>query len=99
MVLYISGCADGSQAQDLKYTQGDFVTKRGGAVTFAFLDCLKEHGDKVPITKFLKSIAEKVKPHKQVPHLCCTHKIDVSKPFEYCIDGDASNNHRRLGGC
>jgi len=89
MCLYLSGCDDLEKAQESTWMSGGRVSKRGGALTFAFLECLR-HGDSVPLNILLEFVREKVKVRGQVPQLCCTHTIPESKPLDQCWNGDTS---------
>jgi len=86
-VVFLSGCQDKETAQELTWTNGGRVVKRGGALTLKFLDCLDEkvNGN---VGEFMTFMIEGVKAQRQRPCLSSSYEFDVTtKTFDELLDG------------
>lgn len=83
--VYLSGCRDNECAAELTWRNGNKISKRGGALTFALLELLKD--DTISIRDLLTRIDIKVNKRDQEPCLSANYELDVDTPFRDLIDG------------
>merc|ERR1712096_67780 len=83
-VLFLSGCCDNQTSKELTFKDSDGdIKKRGGALTFAMLDCVEKHEESCSsVEKLVVCIIEAVKDRDQRPSVWCSHTFDTARPFK-----------------